>query len=90
MVRELTDTDTDVLIDRYIALYPGTPGVDEAWLPEYGYPVWAIAADYLAGRSVDVSAREFHIPREAVEAAIAYYHRHRSRIDARLAQNRGE
>lgn len=91
MVRELTETDTDALIDRYIAPYPGTPGVDEAWLPAFGMPVWAIIGDLLPGRlTEDDGAREFHIPREAVDAAIAYYHRHQSRIDSRLAQNRGE
>lgn len=91
MVSELIETDADALIDRYIAPYPGTPGVDEAWLPTYGVPVWAIMGDLLPGRlTEDDVARGFRIPREAVDAAIAYYYRHQSRIDARLAQNRGE
>jgi uncharacterized protein (DUF433 family) len=78
-------TTRDALIDRYIRLTPGdTP--DRAWLADSGVDVWAIIG-YLRGFSIDETAADYEIPREAVEAALAYYDRHKALIDARLRVN---
>jgi uncharacterized protein (DUF433 family) len=51
-------------------------------------PIWAIVGHW---RAVDEDgarvAQSYRIPREAVEAALAYYRRHAAVIDARLAAN---
>ena len=51
-------------------------------------PVWAIIG-YLPAVSHDLAqaAADYVVPLEAVEAAVAYYARHRCVIDARLAAN---
>lgn len=76
------------LIARYIEPNPHRPGLDEARLREYGVAVWAIAG-YWEGYKGDADrvAKDFAVPRQAVEAAIAYYQRHKSLIDARIAAN---
>ena len=44
---------------------------------------------YLEAVENDVArvADDYEVPREAVEAALAYYRRHREVIDARIAAN---
>lgn len=78
-------------ITAYIELNPHRPGPDEALLKAYGVPVWALIG-YLpaVGGSVSHVAADYDVPLEAVEAAIAYYHQHRSIIDARIAANSAE
>ena len=39
------------------------------------------------GKDVEVVARDYELPREAVEAALAYYEVHKAAIDARIASN---
>lgn len=88
MVRELTETETDTLIARHIGPHPSNPGLDEYWLGEPGIPVWAIVGSMQANRNnPDDVAALYHIRREAVEAAWAFYLRHRAVIDNRLAKN---
>lgn len=88
MVRELTKNETDTLIARYIGPHPSNHGIDEYWLHESGIPVWAIIGSMQANRQdADAVARLYHIDREAVEAAWAFYMRHRAVIANRLAQN---
>ena len=41
------------LIDRIIQLHPHRPGIDNAWLPRYGYAVW-ILVDALNAADGDV------------------------------------
>jgi uncharacterized protein (DUF433 family) len=81
----MSDTDW---ISQYIDLNPYRPGLDEARLKEFGVPVWALIG-YLpaVGGAVNRVAADYELPVEAVEAAIAYYHQHRSLIDARVAAN---
>jgi uncharacterized protein (DUF433 family) len=76
------------LITQYIELNPHRPGLDEARLKSYGVAVWALIG-YLPAVGNDVSqvAHDYDVPVEAVEAAIAYYRRHRPLIDARIAAN---
>lgn len=91
MARRATPNTVDdqvEIIDRYIAPHPHRPGIDNAWLPSYGYPVW-ILVDALHAADFDVArvARAYRIPDEAVQAVGAYYRRHRDAIDARGKAN---
>jgi uncharacterized protein (DUF433 family) len=76
------------LIARYIEPNPHKPTLAEAWLKESAIPVWALIGS-LPGVDHDPGAlaEAFGIPIEAVQAALAFYDRHRSLIDARLAEN---
>lgn len=90
MVREHTQTDTDSLIARHIEPYPGDARIAEYRLrvEDGGVPVWAIiGAATETGDNLDAVARAYHTSREAVEAAWAFYQRHRAAIDARLDEN---
>jgi uncharacterized protein (DUF433 family) len=79
----------DQLIDTYIELNPHKPWVAEARLKEYGIAVWALVG-HLPAVEDDIAwlASDYDIPSEAVEAALVYYRRHQTLIDARLAANR--
>ncbi len=91
MVRELTQNETDMLITRHVGPHPSNHGLDEYWLKESGIPVWAIVGSIQANhRNADDVATLYHISREAVEAAWAFYLRHRAVIDNRLARNDAE
>jgi uncharacterized protein (DUF433 family) len=89
---EATSVDEQQLIERYIDLdtdrYPS--GRADARLREYGVPVWALVG-YLrvVDNDVDRVAEDYELPREAVEAALAYYRRNQAYIDARLLLNSG-
>ena len=78
----------DELIQRYVEANPHRPGLDEARLRDYGVPVWALVG-HLEAVDDDICqvASDYHLPREAVEAALAYYRRYRPLIDARIAAN---
>ena len=68
----------DELIAHYIELNPHHPGLDEARLKNRGVAVWALIG-YLHGGAEGSIARvavDYDLPREAVEAAIAYYRRY--------------
>ncbi len=79
------------LICRYIELNPHRPGLDEARLKDFGVAVWALVGHLPAvdGNIAQV-AHNYGVPLEAVEAAMAYYDRHRAIIDARITANRPE
>ena len=88
MTRKRTRSDADALIARHIGPHPSNPGRDEYWLIEPGVPVWAVIGAYHAnGGDADAVACSYSLSREQVDAALAYYERHRSLIDNRLAQN---
>jgi len=78
----------DELIARYIEPHPWKRGLDEAWLKDYGVSVWAIVGELRDGVAdpADV-ARGYDVPREAVDAAMAYYRRYKCLIDNRLLAN---
>ena len=78
----------EALIDRWIEPNPHKRRVDEAWLKDSAVPVWAIIG-YLEAASGDIEqvAVDYDVPREAVDAALAYYRRHGILIDARIAAN---
>lgn len=77
------------LIARYIVEDPYRSSPAEARLAEYGTHVWAIVSYYRQAVHGDLDrvARDYDIPREAVEAALAYYCEHQSSIDARILLN---
>jgi uncharacterized protein (DUF433 family) len=77
------------LIERYVAEDPVRPGPAEARLAQYGTHVWAIVSYYRQAVHCDLDrvAHDYDIPREAVEAALAYYRKHRQAIDARILLN---
>jgi uncharacterized protein (DUF433 family) len=78
----------DELIAKYIVSNPYRPGLADAVLAEYGVSVWAlVGAIILAGSTADEVAEGYAVPREAVDAALAYYQQHRSVINARIAAN---
>lgn len=79
---------TDELIEQFIELDPRRPGKAEARLKMYHTKVWALAG-YLPAVCGDLDrvASDYHLPREAVEAAIAFYERYKDIIDDRLAAN---
>lgn len=72
------------LIDKYIEPNPNRPGPADARLRDVAVPVWALIG-YLEAYHGDLAsvAAAFDIPLDAVRAAVAYYHRHRTVIDAR-------
>lgn len=79
----------DALIERYIEPHPSKPGVSNARLTtDRHVPVWALIGhlDVVEGDR-DQVAHDYGVPREAVDAALAYYGRHKASIDARLLLN---
>ncbi len=78
------------LIAIYIARDPRHPGLYDSYLPAYGVSVWAIISRFAGENNgdIDETAADYDLPREAVEAALAFYERHTAAIDARIeAQN---
>jgi hypothetical protein len=91
MPRVIDEKDADTLIAAYIEPHPAKPGIVNYRLKEDagGYPVWAIIGDLVPGILTPTQvAREFHISREALDAALVFYARHRDVIDARIIANR--
>ena len=78
----------DDLIARYIEPNPYHPNLDAARVRQYGVSVWSIIAHlHVVGDDVTQVTADYDLPREAVEAAIAYYRRHKDLIDARIVAN---
>ncbi len=75
----------DELIARHIEPHPSKAGRQEARLRDSGISVWALVA-YLPAVEGDVSrvAADYELTAEAVEAALAYYRRHKALFDAHL------
>jgi uncharacterized protein (DUF433 family) len=77
------------LIEKYVVVDASYPSPDRAWLRGYGVDVWALIGylDVVDG-SLDQVATDYDLPREALDAALAYYRRHKNVIDARLTLNK--
>ncbi len=76
------------LINTYIEPNPNKQRIAEAWIVKYAVPVWALIGHLPAVHgSIDQTAADCELPRGAVEAACAYYRRHKAVIDARLGGN---
>jgi uncharacterized protein (DUF433 family) len=90
MAKDQARPNEERLIERYIDpswdRYPG--GRADARLRDSGVPVWALVG-HLRAVNDDVArvVADYDLPREAVDAALAYYRRHRDLIDARLILN---
>jgi uncharacterized protein (DUF433 family) len=83
-----TQSRSDALVAAHIEQNPNRPGKDEARLKRSGVSVWAIIGYWKANNGdVAGTAAEYAVPIEAVEAAVAYYERHKALIDNRLAAN---
>ena len=88
----LEQRDEDALIARWLEPHPYKGGKAEYRVAGRGVQMWALAsyfrtddgpkADYL-----DQAARAYDLPREAVEAALAFYRRHQVIIDDRMDAN---
>lgn len=81
----------DELVSRYVDVNGDRRSPEEranARLRNYGVPVWALVGQWRAvDEDVDQVAQDYELPREAVEAALAYYRRNKKYIDARLLLN---
>jgi uncharacterized protein (DUF433 family) len=77
----------DALIVRYVEENPRRPGPADARLKDWGIELWALLSylDRAVAGNVAQAAADYEIPVEAVEAARAYYRRHRQPLDARIA-----
>jgi uncharacterized protein (DUF433 family) len=88
VLREVTEGDSDRLIDLHIEPNPHKAGRDEVQIIDANVPVWALIG-YLDAVEGDVAqvAEDYEIPREAMLAALAYYRRNIAVIDARIEAN---
>ncbi len=86
--RPVVDAEGDALIAQYIEVNPRWPALEDAQVIGAGVSVWALIAHFHAvgGDKAKVAAA-YDLPEQAVEAALRYYERHRTLIDARLALN---
>lgn len=76
---------TQERIDKYIL---PESGPSEARLRKYGVPIWALIGHLPAvDGDLDELARDYEIPRDMVDVALAHYDQHRAAIDARLVLN---
>ncbi|MBI3971845.1 MAG: hypothetical protein HY332_11200 [Chloroflexi bacterium] len=89
MITAANQQREEELITQYVDPDPHGRGPAEARLRDYGTSVWALVAYYLdaVDHDLDRVARDYDVPREAVEAALAYYRRNQALIDARLLLN---
>jgi len=80
--------EPEALIEHYVEPNPHHAGPADVRLREYCVPVWALIGYWKAAEGdVERVAADYRLPREAVEAAIAYYKRNKAVIDARIAAN---
>jgi hypothetical protein len=85
----------DALIAAWPVPDPFDRGPASARVTERGPEVWALAgylkpaARWATRRSALLreAAADFHLPEEALRAALAFYRRHRAAIEARVAEN---
>lgn len=79
------EDDIDALVARHVELLSPFDTPDDARLVESGARVTVVITQlYLEYWDVDEVARAYDVPVEAVQAAIAYYERHKAVIDARM------
>lgn len=76
------------LIARWVEVDPHRPGYANARLREYGIHIWALIG-HLPAAQGDVAqiAKDYHVPVDAVKAALAFYAEQRESIDAKLEAN---
>ncbi len=86
-VRDALLNDPDERVRRCLEPDPSHLGPAEVRLKGYGVSAWAIIGYWKATGDIAEVAAGYDVPVEAVEAALAYYDRHRDIIDARLDAN---
>ena len=80
--------EASALIDAWIEPDPYRAGEANARIREYGVHVWALIGHLWGmGGDVDQVAQDYDVPVDAVRAARAFYARHSTIIDARIAAN---
>ncbi len=78
--------DIDKLIAEYIEPNPYKSGLDQARIVGAGVSVWAFISNLQAvNDDLTQAAKDYDVSREAAEAALHYYQRHKDLIDARIA-----
>jgi uncharacterized protein (DUF433 family) len=78
----------DDLIARWIAEDPDRPGAANARIAAHGVHVWALIGHLRAVEGKPwVVADDYELPVEAVEAAVVYYARNQTPIEAKLMAN---
>lgn len=94
MVRELTKLDTDAFIEQHIGPHPSDYGIGRYWLKRQGVPLWVIVAQWQVEGgdaeplAVENTASVYRVTEEEVQAALAFYERHRADVDAIIVRNR--
>jgi len=85
-----TATGEDRLIEKWIEPNPHRPSADQARIKGYGMNVWALIGA-LGTEDGDLAgvARAYAVPVEVVQAALAYYRRHKTCIDVLIRANSG-
>ncbi|MCA1666263.1 MAG: hypothetical protein LC793_02445 [Thermomicrobia bacterium] len=88
----VTTTSRDALIAKYIEKDPQRPWPGSERLVNYHTAIWALIGYYQHAGNGDVAqvARDYEVPEEAVEAALAFYRSHgavKSVIDGHIAAN---
>ena len=82
--REEQPNDAE-LIARYIAEHPQKRGQAYVYLPDHGHSVAALVRDPRQnGGNIAETAASWDVPEDAVHAVLAFYHRYREAIDARI------
>ena len=81
--------DEDALIAQHVEEDSRRPGPAYARLSESGVPIWALIGYWrdAVGGDVRRAADDYDVPIEAMQAALAYYRRHQTPIDARITLN---
>jgi hypothetical protein len=86
--RKAGTLSTKDLIRRYIKPDPRRGGFDEARVEPSGVKIWAVICSLQPDLSNIHEVMEgYDLPREAVEASIAYYGFHKEVIDNRISAN---
>lgn len=77
----------DELIAKYIEV-DSWRGVSDAWVVGHGVQVWALVGALPASNN-DIAevADAYDLPLETMEAAMAFYRRHKAYTDARVLLN---
>lgn len=83
----VSDGNDQELIDRFIETDPSGSRAD-ARVIGYGVPIWALVGYWqVNGRDIDIVAKDYELPREAVQAAMVFYECYREIIDDRMQAN---
>lgn len=79
---------TDLII-HYVQQNPHKRGAEDAVVRGVGVSVWILIEAYRASDGdTERVAQAWNLPREAVDAALAYYAEHTAAIDARINAQR--